>query len=89
MFNIHPLFAYFSPETLLPVGSILATALGVLMMLGRGSLRFLIRSLKRVFRPSAWIAGVSRPHFRLNDQGESQTAHVDSSRQALETKVPN
>ena len=25
MFNIHPLFAYFSPETLLPVGSILAT----------------------------------------------------------------
>jgi hypothetical protein len=89
MFDIHPLFAYFSPETLLPVGSILATALGVLMMLGRGSLRFLIRTLKRVFRPSAWIAGVSRPHFRLNDQGESQIAHVDSSRQALETKVPN
>ena len=41
MFNSDPLFAYFSPETLLPVGSILATVLGVAMMLGRGSSAFL------------------------------------------------
>ena len=80
-----PLLAYFSPETLLPVGSILATVFGVAMMLGRGSLRFLIRSCKRVFRPSSWIAGVSRPHFRLNDQREPQPAHSDTGSQALET----
>jgi hypothetical protein len=86
MFNICPFFAYFSPETLLPVGSIVATVLGVAMMLGRGSVRFLFRSFKRFFRPSAWIAGVSRPHFRLHEQGESQTAHPDSISQSLETR---
>jgi hypothetical protein len=85
MFSNEPLFAYFSPETLLPVGSILATVLGVVMMLGRGSLRFLIRSLKRAFRPATWIAGVSRPHFRLHEQGERHAAHADSSTQVLET----
>jgi hypothetical protein len=85
MFNNFLFLAYFSPETLLPVGSILATVLGVAMMLGRGSLRFLIRSLKRLFRPSAWIAGVSRPHFRLDEQGGLEAAHADSSTQALET----
>ena len=72
MFNSCILFAYFSPETLLPVGSIVATVLGVVMMLGRGSLRFFIRSFKRVLRPSTWIAGVSRPHFRLQEQGEQE-----------------
>jgi hypothetical protein len=80
------LFAYFSPETLLPVGSIVATVLGVAMMLGRGSVRFLIRSCKRLFRPSAWIAGVSQPHFRLGEHAESQVAHADSNSQSLETR---
>ena len=56
------------------------------MMLGRGSLRFLIRSLKRVFRPSTWIAGVSRPHFRLNDQGRVSIRACDSTGSRLETK---
>jgi hypothetical protein len=89
MRDLQPLFAYFSPETLLPVGSIVATVLGVMMMLGRGSLRFVIRSSRRIFRPSAWIAGVSRPHFRLQDQGEPESSHADSSSQALETTFPN
>jgi hypothetical protein len=85
MFTSNIIFAYFSPETLLPVGSILATVLGVAMMVGRGSLRFVIRSVKRVVRPSAWVAGVSRPHFRLNGQGEPESTHADSDKQALET----
>ena len=85
MLNCELFLAYFSPETLLPVGSILATAFGVAMMLGRGSLRFLIRSCKRIFRPSSWIAGVSRPHFRLNDQREPQPPRCDPVSQAVET----
>ncbi len=88
MFNIDPIFAYFSPETLLPVGSILATVAGLAMMLGRGSLRFLLRSLKRFARPSTWIAGVSRPHFRLGGDAEPQTAHSESNSQSLETTRP-
>jgi hypothetical protein len=93
MFNSDLPFAYFSPETLLPVGSIIATVLGVVMMLGRGSLRFFIRSIKRVFRPSTWIAGVSRPHFRIHEQGEQEAAdagyatagHGDATMRAMES----
>jgi hypothetical protein len=86
MFINSPIFAYFSPETLLPVGSIVATVMGVAMMLGRGSLRFFLRSFRRVFRKSGWIAGVSRPHFRLNEHGEPRATHVDSSMEAMETR---
>lgn len=35
--------AYLSPETLLPATSVIATIAGIGMILGRGSLRFLIR----------------------------------------------
>jgi hypothetical protein len=84
MYNIDPLFAYFSPETLLPVGSILATVAGVAMMLGRGSLRFLFRTFRRFATPSAWIAGVSRPHFRLGKASEHQTASTESNTQSLD-----
>ena len=79
MCNADLLFAYFSPETLLPVGSIVATVLGVIMMLGRGSLRFLIRG-ESVLPRSAWIAGVSRPHFRVREQSERETSRTSRAR---------
>ena len=41
------IFAYFSPETMLPATSIIATIAGILMMLGRGSLRYVLRLFKR------------------------------------------
>jgi hypothetical protein len=89
MYIINPLFAYFSPETLLPVGSIIATVAGVGMMLGRGSLRFLFRAFRRIARPSTWIAGVSRPHFRLNEEGEHQAARTESTSQSIDATLPN
>ena len=48
MFNIDPLFAYFSPETLLPVGSILATVLGVADDVGARLVAVFDPSLQRV-----------------------------------------
>jgi hypothetical protein len=88
MYNAGLIFAYFSPETLLPVGSILATVLGVAMMLGRGSLRFLFRTFRRIATPSAWIAGVSRPHFKLGQASEHQTArNIESKSQSLDTTL--
>ena len=86
--KIDLIFAYFSPETLLPVGSVVATVLGLVMMLGRGSLRFLIRSCGRLLRSSARIAGVSRPHFALAKHGEQDPEEADSRPQPLETTVP-
>jgi len=42
-----PLFAYFGPETVLPATSIIATILGVVLMMGKNSIRWsvgLVRS---------------------------------------------
>lgn len=40
------LFAYFGPETVLPVTSIIATVVGVVMMLGKGSALWMVGRCK-------------------------------------------
>ena len=88
MFTNYLFFAYFTPETLLPVGSILATVAGIAMMLGRGSMRFLIRCVRRYLRPSAWVAGVSRPHFRFAQGSDDTASRTESVSRALEPTLP-
>lgn len=66
------LIGYFSPETLLPAASIVATVVGVVMMMGRGSWRFLVLSFKRGFRRGDRVARVSQPHFRLQNEAHTQ-----------------
>ena len=66
-------FAYFSPETLLPVTSIVATIAGIAMLLGRSSLQFVIGCCRRGLRRVGLIAGVSRPHFRVRKESHSQS----------------
>jgi hypothetical protein len=66
------LVAYFSPETMLPAASIVATLVGVVMMTGRGSWRFLVMRLKRGFRRGDRVARASRPHFRLQSESHAQ-----------------
>jgi hypothetical protein len=67
------IFAYFSPETLLPATSIVATITGILMMLGRGSLSYVMRSTKRGQRTAGRIAATSKPHLRLHDKTYTET----------------
>jgi hypothetical protein len=67
------IFAYFSPETMLPATSIIATIAGILMMLGRGSLRYVIRLSKRGQRTAGRIAATSKPHLRLHHKAYTQT----------------
>ncbi len=88
MFTNYLFFAYFSPETLLPVGSILASVAGIAMMLGRGSMRFLIRGVRRYVRPSAWVAGASRPHFRFRAGSDETASRTESVSRALEPSLP-
>jgi len=38
--------AYFGPETTVPLASVLATVVGVVMMMGRGSLRTVSRTVR-------------------------------------------
>ena len=47
MFTSSVVLAYFGPETVLPVTSIVATVIGVVMMMGRSSLRWTFDALKR------------------------------------------
>jgi hypothetical protein len=65
--------AYFSPETLLPATSIVATIAGIVMMLGRGSLRLLLRSTERATHSPARVAGTSKPHLHLHEDASSHT----------------
>ena len=67
------ILAYFSPETLLPATSIVATIAGIVMMLGRGTLRLLIRSSQRGLRREDRIAGTSTPHLHIHDDVHTQT----------------
>jgi hypothetical protein len=88
VFNNYLFFAYFSPETLLPVGSILATVAGIAMMLGRGSARFLTRCARRYLRPRTWVAGVSRPHFRFRMTSDDPASRTESASRDLEPTLP-
>ena len=61
-------FAYFGPETTVPLASVLAASLGFLMMMGRGSIRFasrVIRGSLRWFDPAS-REQAARPHLRLS-----------------------
>ena len=44
------LFAYFAPEAVLPVASVLAAALGFVMMIGRAPFRLAARGIRAVLK---------------------------------------
>ncbi|WP_422924601.1 hypothetical protein [Singulisphaera sp. PoT] len=57
------LFAYFGPETILPITSVIATVAGVALMCGKNSIRFAMRCGKVAFLRSRRMVAVGRPHF--------------------------
>jgi hypothetical protein len=65
------LLAYFSPETVLPLASILATVVGGAMFCTRGSVRFVVRCFRGAFRRPRRAARVHAPHF---DSGRARVA---------------
>lgn len=68
MITSYLVFAYFGPETVLPVTSIVATVIGVVMMLGKNSLYWMLAGVKRAVRfclgrgPSPSTPSASAPH---------------------------
>ncbi|APW62271.1 hypothetical protein [Paludisphaera borealis] len=50
MFTSFMVLAYFGPETVLPVTSIVATVIGVVMMMGRSSLHWMFAGVKGAVR---------------------------------------
>jgi hypothetical protein len=58
------ILAYFGPETVLPLTSIVAAAVGVVMMFGRNSLRFALMFARRASRLVARVFRGRRPEPR-------------------------
>lgn len=64
MLSTYLIIAYFSPETFLPVTSIVATVFGLVMMFGRTTIRLIsqgVRSARRHQNPTGRLVG---PHFQ-------------------------
>lgn len=75
MMNTGLLFAYFSPETLLPMTSVIASAAGVFLLFGRGALRVTRRLFRATLRRVVRERAVPSPHFTVSAhaQAEKQT----------------
>src|SRR4051794_39626 len=59
------LFAYFGPETMLPLTSVVATVVGIFMMFGRTSLRLVRRSIVSLLPAKSAKRPVPKPHFHV------------------------
>jgi hypothetical protein len=60
--------AYLSPDTMLPATSVLATVAGIVLILGRSSLRFLVRCCRRRFDESSRMGDPHSFHFEVRDE---------------------
>lgn len=69
------IFAYFSPETILPLSSILATIVGCALMVKRSSIQFVLRSFQAILRKRRASRRVHSPHFRIPDKERNPTIH--------------
>jgi hypothetical protein len=69
-------FAYFAPDTYMPVTSILAAVIGVVLVTGRDSFRLAARYV-RPLRKVAWREPTSRgPHLPVGDRPASRDARL-------------
>jgi hypothetical protein len=57
------IFAYFSPETMLPLSSVIASLAGFAMLIKRSSIRFLVQCCRAALRIGKRDSGIGKPHF--------------------------
>ena len=66
------LFAYFGPESMLPVTSVIAACGGAFMIFGRGLVRFLRRSIRNGVTAHRGTTSIYRPHIRVTSRAPAQ-----------------
>jgi hypothetical protein len=71
------LFAYFGPETMFPLTSVVAACAGAVMMFGRGLMRFTRRSSRARVAAHRGTNSIYRPHIRATARANAQ---VEESR---------
>ncbi len=57
------ILAYFSPETMLPLSSVIATVVGFALLIKRSSIRFLIHFCRSMLGIGRRDSGIGKPHL--------------------------
>jgi hypothetical protein len=57
--------AYFSPETMLPLSSMIATVVGCALLIKRSSIRFVVHCCRAAIRKRSAAPQAGTPHFGL------------------------
>jgi hypothetical protein len=72
MFMPAVIFAYFGPETVLPVTSVIATVVGIVMMFGKNTLRLIFRWRKSDPAAGGGPSTAPKPHFWQRKQARNR-----------------
>jgi hypothetical protein len=63
MFSMLPVLAYFSPETMLPLSSLIATIVGFGLLIKRSTIRFVLQSWRAAIGSVRHRVASNKPHF--------------------------
>jgi hypothetical protein len=74
MSSLPTILAYFSPETMLPLSSVLATVAGFALLIKRSSVRFVVDCCRSAFRKLSRRPTVQAPHFAVRTRVEGRKA---------------
>ena len=74
MYSALRMFAYFSPETMLPLSSLIATIAGFALLLRRSSIRFVIGCCRAALRKRRPGVGPGAPHFAVRARRSQRTS---------------
>jgi hypothetical protein len=74
MHQTHLILAYFGPETVMPVSSILATIVAVVLMFGKSLFRFVAFWIRRATFRGRHGQAPSGPHFGLGRRRRHDTS---------------
>jgi hypothetical protein len=66
------MLAYFSPETMLPLSSLIATIVGFALLVKRNSIRFVAHCCREALRTIRGRSTPAAPHFREGSRRRSQ-----------------
>lgn len=72
MLSMSMLFGYFSPETMLPLSSVIATVVGFALLVKRSSIRWVVHCCRAAFRRGSNSPNVKAPHFSAETMREKQ-----------------
>jgi hypothetical protein len=75
MLSTFQVLAYFSPETMLPLSSLIATIAGFALLIKRSSIRFVVHCCRAAFRRRTSASNINKPHFGTHSPPSKQEAH--------------